>query len=183
MRLELLNPYYIEQYLAMQREKASIWRVRETVRLWGDAVTDRTLKDVERVKELLEKGYKYFTPEEKTEWSGDLKGALNTSDLVRIQNNIQLLSDVFELDVIADDIPELPDETFYDQMIVNVESIRNAYCIYEETPRTPEAPLNTYSKWNDIEKILLDVYQILLSNFNYYCGNEIYAGDETGLLL
>ena len=183
MKLELLNPYYIQQYLAMQREGASTWGLRRTVLLWVDAVTDRSLKDVERVKELLEKGWKYFTDEEKNEWSGDLKGALNLSDLVRIQNNIQLLSDVLEIDLMVDVVPELPNEPFYEQLITNVEAIRNAYCIHADTPKTPEAPLNTYSKWNDIEKILQDVYRILLNNFHYYCGNEIYAGDATGLLL
>lgn len=51
------------------------------------------------------------------------------------------------------------------------------------TPQTPSMPVNTYQKMNDIEKILDDVYGILLNNFNYYCGSEIYAGDDTGLLL
>lgn len=55
--------------------------------------------------------------------------------------------------------------------------------IHGDTPKTPSMPVNTYQKMNDIEKILDDVYGILLNNFNYYCGSEIYAGDDTGLLL
>ena len=183
MRLDLINPFYIEQYLERQQSGVSTWGLRRTFSLWVDAVTDRSSRDVERVKELLEKGYKYFTAEEREEWSGDMKGALNTSDLIRIQNNVQLLSDVLEIDLMVFDVPDLPDVVFYNQMIENVEAIRNAYCIHVNTPKTPEAPLNTYTKWNDIEKILLDVYEILLNNFHYYCGNEIYAGDTTGLLL
>lgn len=151
--------------------------------LWKNAVTDRTQSDVERVLELLKKGWQSFTQEEKAAWQNGLKGALNKADLERIQNNIQLLSDVLELDLVVDAIPDIPTVNFYDALTRNVETIRGAYCIHSDTPPTPNAPLNTYQKWNDIEKILLDVYEILLNNFSYYCGNEIYAGDATGLLL
>lgn len=150
---------------------------------WKNAVTDRTQSDVERVLELLKKGWQSFTYEEKEAWRKGLKGALNRADLERIQNNVQLLSDVLELNLVVEDIPEIPKANFYNTLAVNVEAIRNAYCIHSDTPPTPQAPLNTYQKWNDIEKILLDVYEILLSNFSYYCGNEIYAGDTSGLLL
>ena len=183
MKLELLNPYFVEQYLSLKRDDATTWGLRKTVRLWDPPITDRTLSDVNRVKELLEKGWKNFSDEERKEWSGVLKGALNISDIERIQNNIQLLSDVLELDLIVDSIPQIPNEAFYEQMIINVETIRNSYGIYADTPKTPNAPLNTYLKWNDIEKILLDVYKILMNNFYYYCGSEIYTGDVTGLLL
>lgn len=151
--------------------------------LWKQAVTDRAQSDVERVLELLEKGWQNFSEDEKNEWSGGMKGALNKSDLERVQNNIQLLSDVLELGLDVPVVPELPDEAFFKLLASNVESIRSAYCIHTTTPETPAAPLNTYSKWNDIEQILTDVYEILLNNFHYYCGSEIYAGDDTGLLL
>ena len=183
MRLDLINPYFIEQYLELKRSRISTWGLRKSVLLWKDAIVDRDISDVERVKELLNKGWRNFSDEEKAEWSGEMKGALNTSDLERIQNNIQLLSDVLELEIVTDAVPELPTPVFYEQILINTEMIRNAYCIHETTPITPETPLNTYQKWNDIEKILLDVYEILLNNFHYYCGSEIYAGDATGLLL
>ena len=72
---------------------------------------------------------------------------------------------------------------FFNQILSDVDAIRNAYMVHANTPDTPAKPLNDFQKWNDIEKILYDVYEILLNNFNYYCGNEIYAGDEMGLLL
>ena len=34
--------------------------------------------------------------------------------------------------------------------------------IHSDTPQTPSMPVNTYQKLNDIEKILDDVYGILL---------------------
>ena len=150
--------------------------------MWQQAVTDRTQNDVRRVLELLEKGWNNFSDDAKEEWQVGIKGALNTSDLERIQNNIQLLSDVLEIYLNVSAIPEPFNESFFGEIIQNTESIRNAYCIHTTTPATPQAPLNVFQKWNDIEKILEDVYEILLNNFNYYCGNEIYAGDETGLL-
>ena len=156
---------------------------RVAILLWKNAVTDRTQSDVERVLELLKKGWQSFTHEEKETWQNGLKGALNRADLERIQNNVQLLSDVLELDLVVEDIPEIPMADFYNTLAANVEAIRGAYCIHADTPPTPPAPLNTFQKWNDIEKILLDVYEILMNNFSYYCGGEIYAGDTSGLLL
>lgn len=151
--------------------------------LWQQTVTDRAQSDVERIYELLEKEWQNFKDDEKTEWKNGIKGALNKSDLERIQNNTQLLSDVLEIELTVSTVPELPTQSFYAQIIQNTEAIRDAYCIHSTTPVTPQEPLNTYQKWNDIERILTDVYTILLNNFHYYCGNEIYSGDDTGLLL
>lgn len=299
--------------------------------MWQTAITDRSQSDVERVLELLEKGWQNFSDDEKAEWNKDMKGALNMSDLLRIQNNVSLLKDVLELDmevfmlgknmipypyyhttrtqdgitftdngdgtvtvgagtataqtdfqfkhisttdqsggifvedgvvytlsgcpkggsgtsfcihtnyiknsgwynygrdygngltftgngrkatflirifkgaVIKEPItfkpmlvphnsvsvyepylgrnPYVQTEEVYAKILENVETIRSAYCIHSTTPKTPTAPLSTFQKWNDIERILTDVHEILLNNFHYYCGSEIYAGDDTGLLL
>lgn len=151
--------------------------------LWQNTVTDRTQSDVDRVLELLEKGWQNFSDREKSEWNGGLKGALNTADLERIQNNIQLLSDVLEIGLTVSAVPEQRTPSFFEEILQNVATIREAYMTYNTTPANPTHPLNTYSKWNDIEKILTDIHSILLNNFCYYCGSEIYAGDETGLLL
>lgn len=289
--------------------------------LWKQAVTDRTQSDVNRILELLEKGWQNFTEDEQSEWRAGMKGALNKSDLLRIQNNVAILNDVLELglevfnlgknllkisgyagkhscmtvneksddtnsisitltnaavnngiwypfmylktgikytfsgiDNDADKINALiqvynistgkwtknyargqtfvaekgykyrlflqnntgtvysgnaffseiqleesesasmfekysgrdinfPTEQVFNELLSNVSAIREAYCIHSDTPPVPSLPLNTYQKWNDIERILDDVHGILLNNFYYYSGNEIYAGDDTGLLL
>lgn len=151
--------------------------------LWQLTVTDRAQSDVNRVLELLEKGWQNFSDDEKNEWNIGLKGALNASDLERIQNNILLLSDILEIGLTVSKVPKLWTESLFQEILENVAAIRKAYIVYTFTPEIPEVPLNTYEKWNDIEQILEDVYTILLNNFCYYCGNEIYAGDETGLLL
>ena len=154
--------------------------------IWNDAIIDRTEQDVERVKEL---NYKWLmgtiSDDEKDEWENDLKGALNTSDLVRIENNIQLLSDVLELDLHTHvgDIPVLPREAYFNDLVQNITAIRNTIYVHSYTPQPPSQPLNLYTKWNDIEKILDDVYTILNNNFYYFCNEGYYCGDQFGLLL
>ena len=152
--------------------------------LWTEAVTNRTQADVDRVKELKAKGYESLTPEEKAEWVAGLKGSLNESDVLRVQNNIQLLSDTLDIGLtVTTDISKTPAEALWAEIYNNVSAIRASYTIHQDTPVTPQRPLNTYEKWNAIEQILADVYQILTDNFSYTCGGEIYCGDETGLLL
>ena len=53
---------------------------------WTEPVTDRTIEDVNLVKQLNQ-----FTQNPASLWYNDLKGALNRSDLIRIGNNIGIL--------------------------------------------------------------------------------------------
>lgn len=153
--------------------------------LWTEPILDRAQSDVDIAKELWIKGWVNMTAEEQVEYLAGLKGAINRSDFLRIENNIKLLSDVLELNLTTyvDTVPEFPNESYYNNLISNVAAIRAAYAIHSDTPVTPLAPLNEYGKWNEIEKILADVKECLDANFHYYCGSEIYSGDSTGLLL
>lgn len=47
-------------------------------------ITDRTIEDVNRVKELLAKKYQNMTAEEQAEWDGTMKGRFNYQDMNRI---------------------------------------------------------------------------------------------------
>lgn len=152
--------------------------------LWQDAVYDRTQSDIDRVKELLASGrFSALTEAEQTEWLNSSKGSLNTSDLARIKNNMELLIEVLELANTCSDVPTFPQADYFDEVLVNLKAIRDGGFIYKTTPNIPEAPLNTFSKWNDIEKILTDVYNLLLNNFHYYAGENLYAGDTVADLL
>ena len=126
-----------------------------------------------------------MTAEQRTEYLAGLKGCINTSDLSRIENNIQILIDVLELDNTSHVgvVPEFPTANSYFDMKLNVAAIRAAYCVHSDTPAVPELPYNTWKKYNDIEKILADVYEVISAQMNYYAGTEIYAGDTVGLLL
>ena len=154
---------------------------------WIDPIYDRTQADVDRVKELKDIGYFNMTNAEKTEWASDLKGALNRSDLERIENNIQILSDVLDLNLTtyAGNVPEIPDVTYYKNLHDNAHAIYEVGYVRTTTPDAPDNPYNRFDKINDIEKLLYDVHYILEQTFYYWCSTpaQVYAGETIGLLL
>lgn len=150
-------------------------------------VYDRTQEDVDRAKKINQKYLSgVITDSELAEWNAGLKGALNTCDLNRIENNMKELSELVAVFVQTrtwayGSIPRVSD---YLRIRNNAEKIRNAWAVLRDTPNTPMPPMNTYQKWNDIEKILHDVhyvYERTVQNY-YYCGNEIFAGEGIGLI-
>ena len=152
--------------------------------IWMDAVTDRSQADVNRLHELFAKGnFDNLSNVEQHELVNNSKGALNAFDLRRIKNNIELLAEVLELNLTISPVPRIPTQGYFTEVLDNVRAIRNCHYIYTKTPAVPEAPLNTFEKWNDIEKILDDTYDILMSNFHYYAGEQLHAGDSVALLL
>ena len=54
-------------------------------------ITDRTILDIDKLQEYDEIGYKNLTTEQKNEWLSGMKGALNSSDLNRIESNQQYI--------------------------------------------------------------------------------------------
>ena len=97
MDLRPINPYYKQPHrmARVRRKAASGYRYPYT---WEPPVTDRTQTDVNYAKELIAIGWNNMTAEQRTEYLAGLKGCINTSDLSRIENNIQILIDVLELD-------------------------------------------------------------------------------------
>lgn len=184
MDLKPINPFY-------QRGTSSNIRtfaLRNTYSYpftWIEPVLDRSQTDVDCARMLLSMSWEELTTEQKEAFQKGLKGCLNRTDLERIENNIQILLDVFEINssTYVGAVPEFPTTTYFKQMQRNVEAIRTAYFVHDDTPNTPELPFNTWQKFNDIEKILSDVYEVVSSQLKYYAGSEIYAGDTVGLLL
>lgn len=156
-----------------------------SILLFRNPITDRTQADVKRAKALKEKPWVQMSQDEKNEWMTDLKGCLNYSDLMRIENNIHLISDVLELDLHTYDgnIPDVPNETYWNNLLSNVAVIRESYSNFDKTPKVPVAPINDYRKLNDIEKILEDTYTTLMSNFFYESIDELVMGEDVGLIL
>ncbi len=151
---------------------------------WIQAIYDRKQSDVDRALYLYSLGYDNLSASEKAEWNLGLKGCLNNADFQRIENNIQVLSDVLELGLTTyGTIPSNLPQSYFNNLVSNVEAIRSAYAVHRDTPRTPSHPINTYEKVNNIEKILNDVYEILMNNFDYYDIDNIYCDEEVGLLL
>ncbi len=150
-------------------------------------VYDRTQSDVDRVKELNQKYLaRTISDEEKAEWAAGLKGALNVSDLNRIESNTTQIASFLAVTVHTktwnyNDIPRASD---YLRIRNNVQAVRDAWAALSNTPQTPAQPLNTYQKWNNIERILHDVNYVYERTMNsyYYCDTEIYAGEGAGIL-
>ena len=113
------------------------------------------------------------------------EGVLNAEDINRIENNTGDIADKIAVPVTVKSWPVggLPRVSDYKRIRDNVERIRQGYGIRSDTPVTPEQPLNTYQKWNDIERILFDVNDLYdrTENARAYCG-EIFAGEGVGIL-
>ena len=113
------------------------------------------------------------------------KGVLNADDINSIENNTGDIADKIAVPVTVKSwsVGGLPRVSDYKRIRDNVERIRQGYGIRSDTPVTPEQPLNTYQKWNDIERILFDVNDLYdrTENARAYCG-EIFAGEGVGIL-
>lgn len=150
-------------------------------------VTDRTEADVSRYSELRDKGWAEMTAAERAEWVAGMKGAYNASDLNRVASAMSYLSQRFAsagysvpvsspTDWANGDIPRKDDlDTYLDDL----RRIRAALAVMDTTPAAPGSmDYLTWTKANDIEKILVDVDdalgRLLLSPF--YSG-EIYSGE------
>lgn len=187
MNLQPLNPY---NYQPKKGAKKSAAKSRSAVPVvtWIEPVTDRTQADVDRARYLTNKGYANLTADELTEWNAGLKGCLNASDVSRILNNIEVLRQVLELNLPVTnlEVPYTPIQDWWNYEIRwRVETIRNSYSVYDDTPGVPGLDVSkyTYKEINDIEQILKDVHDIIESNFYYLNIDEITMGDEVGLIL
>lgn len=174
MQLDYINPYYSKNKF-------------RSFSIYGefvDPIFDRTQSDIDILIYLLKKGYNQFSDYEKSIWLSDLKGALNASDMNRIENNIKILSKSVGVDAetkIWDEI-DIPQAQDFERIRNNLAEIRQSIVTLSiNTPDVPNLPMNTYQKINAIEKIIFDVYNILKANFYYYCSSEdveLYCGEE-----
>lgn len=180
MNLVPINPYYQHGIMPLALDV----NFRTYPYQWIEPVTDRMESDVIYARTLLDKRWEEFTTEEKEAYMSGLKGCMNRSDFERIENNIQILVDVLEIksETYVDNVPEFPTASYFTKMKTNVEAIRAGYAVHADTPKVPELPFNSWQKYNDIERILKDVYEVVSAQFKHFTG-EICAGDKVGLLL
>lgn len=151
-------------------------------------ITDRTRADVNRWRELHDKGWAAMTAAERTEWRGEMKGRYAYTDMNRVETAVQELSEKLykegclaaPLTVKTDwdlwDVPTLADMTRY---LGNITAIRNAVTVYPTTPKAPSVNQGfDFNVANDIEKIIEDVNFVLeaWAASRYYSG-ELYAGE------
>lgn len=150
-------------------------------------ITDRTILDIDKLQEYDEIGYKNLTTEQKNEWLSGMKGALNSSDLNRIESNQQyiftLLSNqyilTFKTNWLMTDFVEDSDEN---RILMNLKTLMQPFN-FEEEPQVPEKPLNYFEKINQIESIILQIYNKYYSKIKYYefqtdNGEDFLVDDE-----
>ena len=150
-------------------------------------ITDRTTLDIDKLQEYDEIGYKNLTTEQKNEWLSGMKGALNSSDLNRIESNQQyiftLLSNqyilTFKTNWLMTDFVEDSDEN---RILMNLKTLMQPFN-FEEEPQVPEKPLNYFEKINQIENIILQMYNKYYSKIKYYefqtdNGEDFLVDDE-----
>ena len=152
-------------------------------------ITDRTYADYSRWRTLRDKGFENMTEEERTEWSGTMKGAYSHADLNRVGEVLNYLRDKLtaagylggnEFNAVinwtAGQIPTAAQFTAY---LSSVETIRSAMSQYATTPRTPEDTGSLdFQGANDIESILLDIEELInkMLAVRNFCG-ELYSGE------
>lgn len=146
-------------------------------------ITDRTSSDVTRAKTLLDKvknnGIENLTTSELAEYIAGLKGCYSIPDLLRVENAVKYISDLLnkygyvntvnvKLDWKDGDLFTPTQQTRY---LNNLNILKNAYCTSTNTPSTPDT-FNPYNKANDIEKILINIEEIIISMPQYFihCG-------------
>ena len=136
---------------------------------WITPITDRTQADVNLVLEYDNIGYNNLTPEQKSVWNAGMKGALNASDLNRIENNIKFLAsslELYNLNINTNwQMSDVPRNNDFNRILSNLNAVkgkaRERFGI--NLPETPSLPLNGFEKINDIENILYIIY----SNFQF----------------
>lgn len=115
------------------------------------------------------------------------KAFINASDLNRIEKNAGLIGQRISVSVFAKTdwkIGGLPKHSDFQRIEENTGMIRAGYVVHDDTPAVPERPYNTFQKWNDIERILRDVFLIYVRNHSdaVYCGDGVSCGDEIGVI-
>lgn len=143
-----------------------------------ELITNRTLADVERVKELSGKGWNNLTEDERAEWLGGMKGAYNYTDLNRVESTVQMLGNALGLGLMVKtnwNVSDNPTKADIDRYLGNISALKSAIKVQVNTHDVPKN-LNgmTHETANQIEQILVD----LMSYIDTWCKcGEIFCGE------
>lgn len=138
---------------------------------WEEPIINRVKADVDRVEEYDQIGYVNLLDDQKAEWMRGMIGALNATDLNRIESNqqyiLRLLSNEYKLPsktnwAMTDFVSEVDE----DRILSNLKILIQPFDLDEDS--IPEKPLNYFEKINLIEKILLKLYDKYYSKVEYY---------------
>lgn len=157
-------------------------------------IFDRTNEDLAIATELREKiatiGYDKLTDYEKELWNSDLKGCRNASDLNRIGNACNIISNMMYTAGIIEEEFHIKDD--WEQIdipsIWNMENLLGIIVVlreiasqYDKTiEKVPNNPINTIEKMNLVERILYEVYNItnIILTDRQVCGEGYTCNDS-----
>lgn len=152
-----------------------------------ELVFDRTQTDIGRIKQLRAKGWQRMTEAERAEYLLPHKGAYNASDLNRVgeailyvANRLKAAGNAVEVspktDWTREDIPSPAQLAHY---LEQIQAVRSVLAVYQTTPSVPTDMDNlTHGEANDIEKILVDVDQLITNMIAaYFYSGELYGGE------
>ena len=153
-------------------------------------ITDRTQADVDRARELTKKlNAGTATVEELAEWNSIvLKGSYDYSDLNRVGDAVQYLSEILKSH--GYDCPVSPKLDWSEsgrgapsdmaQYLQNVQTLRGILTLLPETPNVPaDMEKLTWQEANAIEQILVDLESTIktMLKTRVACG-DAYCGGE-----
>lgn len=159
-------------------------------------ITDRTQADIDRLLYLRslffydpETGKTYFlgTEEELAEWNAGLRGAYTAADLNRVGAAVEYvvarLTEAGYVITVSTKLDWLDsDNPTAEQMETYLNNIREIRGSFPGFPDTPDVPADMdgldYNEANNIEKILMDVDQLITHMVSSYVySNEVNAGE------
>lgn len=132
-------------------------------------IYNRTQEDIEKLKLNRQTGYQNLSSVDQMQWISGLIGSLNAKDLNRIETNMQTIAELLDIDGLLfktdwdyTDVVRMVDEL---RIISNLKKIEERY-IFETERKEIKLPLNHYEKINAIEKLISDMYEALLEQYN-----------------
>lgn len=154
---------------------------------WTQPITDRTILDIDKLQEYDEIGYIYLRQEQQEEWLLGMKGALNASDLNRIESNQQyilnLLSSQYSLSFKTNwQMTDFVEDSDENRILSNLRTLMQPFDLDAQLV-APNKPLNYFDKINKIENIILQMYDKYYSKIKHYefltdNGEDFLVDDE-----
>jgi hypothetical protein len=128
---------------------------------WITPINNRTRADVDKVQMYDELGYENLDIEQQQEWINGMIGALNATDMNRIENNISYINELLN---VRDETSktnwtmlDIFGEEDANRIILQIKNLLTRFELVN-APNVPDIPLNYYTKINDIETLLLLMY-------------------------
>ena len=151
-------------------------------------ITDRTSADVERWRQLHDKGFQKMSAAEKAEWLGFMKGRYTSEDMNRVESAVKAVSEALtelgykhptlstKTNWTAQDCPTRDDMVRY---FGNVAALREVIPVLRTTPAAPTvANRLNYARANDLEQILVDVDRVAKNIPQaWFAAGEIFSGE------